>query len=518
MSFHDGHYSACIEGFKDAGGHVQYCIKVRHRSDLSWTVWRRFSDFSCHHDELIAESRSEQEQHQLPQLPEKSWLPAFTQSMVAEFCEQRQRDLQIYLEAILADPVFRDRRPFLAFLGVRPPDPPAGLRVVPRQSGLELEVRPPCDEPWQAVEDAGECESSEAPPVDGYFIDIVSVESGCRHTLRREVGSTGRQLQRAQVGSLEAGSHRFEVRAFNGTGCSSVVSITIDPLHPSLQSGQASPEQEAEAGASERRVSITHDSYPCSDEWQEKATSRGLEVSYAREVHVACHAQPQNSQAELAFPAPSRSLQQQHYSEQNQQQLSGQQRNFHRTDAFLSQQGQSQPMLLQSHIQGQPLIRCEQPHAHLSRPPGQQAHRSQRERTQTQPQPLSQSERRPNCYMPRYPQAAATTPSLGPRPLLQSACDSRVPQSTSNIVKFRPCDGTHMEKAISSTPNHDTSEFDEDLMCVVCLDAKKTHAFVPCGHQCVCADCAHGLLPRRSGDATCPVCRASVSNVIQIFS
>merc|ERR1712008_233548 len=32
------------------------------------------------------------------------------------------------------------------------------------------------------------------------------------------------------------------------------------------------------------------------------------------------------------------------------------------------------------------------------------------------------------------------------------------------------------------------------LMCVVCLDAENTHALVPCGHKCVCNECADLLL------------------------
>eukprot|EP00928_Gymnodinium_smaydae_P025038 TRINITY_DN20080_c0_g1_i1.p1 TRINITY_DN20080_c0_g1~~TRINITY_DN20080_c0_g1_i1.p1 ORF type:complete len:362 (-),score=38.01 TRINITY_DN20080_c0_g1_i1:45-1130(-) len=52
--------------------------------------------------------------------------------------------------------------------------------------------------------------------------------------------------------------------------------------------------------------------------------------------------------------------------------------------------------------------------------------------------------------------------------------------------------------------------------CVVCLSSPKTHAFVPCGHRCVCAACGDAVAHGRS-HATCPVCRVAVESVLQIF-
>ena len=49
-----------------------------------------------------------------------------------------------------------------------------------------------------------------------------------------------------------------------------------------------------------------------------------------------------------------------------------------------------------------------------------------------------------------------------------------------------------------------------DDLCCVCQDAKKTHAFVPCGHKCVCANCAAKC-------ETCPLCRTPVTAFLPIF-
>ena len=47
-------------------------------------------------------------------------------------------------------------------------------------------------------------------------------------------------------------------------------------------------------------------------------------------------------------------------------------------------------------------------------------------------------------------------------------------------------------------------------LCVICLDEKATHAIVPCGHQCLCPDCA-GFVDK------CPMCRVAKQSVIRIF-
>jgi len=54
------------------------------------------------------------------------------------------------------------------------------------------------------------------------------------------------------------------------------------------------------------------------------------------------------------------------------------------------------------------------------------------------------------------------------------------------------------------------AEAQSDDCCCVCMDAKKTHAFQPCGHKCVCATCAAQL-------QSCPICRKLATGSFQIF-
>jgi hypothetical protein len=55
----------------------------------------------------------------------------------------------------------------------------------------------------------------------------------------------------------------------------------------------------------------------------------------------------------------------------------------------------------------------------------------------------------------------------------------------------------------------------EETMCVVCFDAPKDHAIVPCGHVCVCEACAEQLTKTRT--PMCPVCRGPIRETMKVF-
>lgn len=58
-----------------------------------------------------------------------------------------------------------------------------------------------------------------------------------------------------------------------------------------------------------------------------------------------------------------------------------------------------------------------------------------------------------------------------------------------------------------STTNDRTS-------CVICLGDKSEFAFIPCGHLCICKDCAICVA---NFDRRCPVCRSNATHVMKIF-
>jgi hypothetical protein len=54
----------------------------------------------------------------------------------------------------------------------------------------------------------------------------------------------------------------------------------------------------------------------------------------------------------------------------------------------------------------------------------------------------------------------------------------------------------------------------EDNECAVCFDGPKSHIFTPCGHVCVCKQCADGIM---KSTKQCPICRSESSAAIQTF-
>lgn len=68
------------------------------------------------------------------------------------------------------------------------------------------------------------------------------------------------------------------------------------------------------------------------------------------------------------------------------------------------------------------------------------------------------------------------------------------------------------------SPANSTSPADSLLSsakCLVCVDAKVTHALVPCGHNFFCMDCAKRIC---DSEAQCPVCSLPAIQAIRIYS
>ena len=58
---------------------------------------------------------------------------------------------------------------------------------------------------------------------------------------------------------------------------------------------------------------------------------------------------------------------------------------------------------------------------------------------------------------------------------------------------------------------NDDSE-SEDFECVICLEERKSHVIVPCGHRCVCAKCADIIKDQ------CPMCKQSIMMIIPCYT
>ncbi|KAJ0255101.1 hypothetical protein HA466_0099070 [Hirschfeldia incana] len=51
-------------------------------------------------------------------------------------------------------------------------------------------------------------------------------------------------------------------------------------------------------------------------------------------------------------------------------------------------------------------------------------------------------------------------------------------------------------------------------ICVICVDASAEAAFVPCGHVAGCISCLKEIKNKKLG---CPICRASIDQVIKLY-
>lgn len=56
---------------------------------------------------------------------------------------------------------------------------------------------------------------------------------------------------------------------------------------------------------------------------------------------------------------------------------------------------------------------------------------------------------------------------------------------------------------------------DTSASCVICLDALKEGACVPCGHVVGCMNCLNDIKAKNWG---CPVCRAKINQVIKLYT
>ena len=70
-----------------------------------------------------------------------------------------------------------------------------------------------------------------------------------------------------------------------------------------------------------------------------------------------------------------------------------------------------------------------------------------------------------------------------------------------------------LENTVSSSKTINPQSATNSGECVVCIRAPKTHAFVPCGHLCVCQSCVPMMMIKKK----CPICRQTATQVIKVF-
>lgn len=76
---------------------------------------------------------------------------------------------------------------------------------------------------------------------------------------------------------------------------------------------------------------------------------------------------------------------------------------------------------------------------------------------------------------------------------------------------------TEFTSASSLSWGDDISDKEPNRHCVICFEGKPSHAFIPCGHLCICTGCTTEYNACPTGNARCPLCRETAMYITKIF-
>lgn len=74
-------------------------------------------------------------------------------------------------------------------------------------------------------------------------------------------------------------------------------------------------------------------------------------------------------------------------------------------------------------------------------------------------------------------------------------------------------DNERLRAELSARRRRDRDDLGGEDACSVCLTNTREVIVQPCGHVCVCKDCADGLMSFPVPDRKCPICRAKVTKM-----
>ena len=124
-----------------------------------------------------------------------------------------------------------------------------------------------------------------------------------------------------------------------------------------------------------------------------------------------------------------------------------------------------------------------------------------------------------------YPVGEVADRTYGFRQKLQARLESvrrraTIPAEDVNLPSAPP-DSSSLSEAPTLFVPPDVSEsvgaLESEELCVICLDRPSSTAYLPCGHKVTCAGCGPTWLQRQGALPTCPVCRATIEECINIF-
>jgi hypothetical protein len=74
---------------------------------------------------------------------------------------------------------------------------------------------------------------------------------------------------------------------------------------------------------------------------------------------------------------------------------------------------------------------------------------------------------------------------------------------------------SNYEQKEASVPSGIATEAEAIPLCIICFEAPKVRALLPCGHKTCCDECFKD--PEVSGMSTCPYCRENVTGTVRVY-
>ena len=76
-----------------------------------------------------------------------------------------------------------------------------------------------------------------------------------------------------------------------------------------------------------------------------------------------------------------------------------------------------------------------------------------------------------------------------------------------------------MQRGLERGLQQTSERHEEEMECVVCMNAPRTHVFMPCKHMCVCEACATNVMeqdPALAVAKRCPICRGPAQGTMRV--
>ncbi len=94
----------------------------------------------------------------------------------------------------------------------------------------------------------------------------------------------------------------------------------------------------------------------------------------------------------------------------------------------------------------------------------------------------------------------------------ETPADTANSDETSTDTKDLQISLSNLHLTANSSVNDDSLSIATASQCVVCMSAERSHAMIPCGHKCLCINCATNIVFNE-----CPLCRTDVQFICEIY-